>query len=360
MALNKGEWSEVYTFLKLLSDGILYAADADLNAKSDIYYILLKIIRSEIERDFIRGDEFNINLVDSKNDTILASLPVVDFTSKAALLLQELQSKKEKSFDLPAITDFMNRLGILKFKSKSDDKRDITIKIHDPITGLKPTLGFSIKSKLGGDPTIFNSNVSTHCVFKIIGTLTEDQISEINAISNPKKGKLRRRIQRILELGCELIYFDADPKFKANLQMIDSCSPEIIAAMLMFYYKGEATSISMLTRLITDLNPCNYDLSKGHPYYEYKIKKFLTEIALGMTGTKVWKGRYDATGGFIIVKEDGDLVCYHVYNMNDFQEYLFNNTRLDTPSSGKHKFAHIYSGDDGNLFFNLNLHIRFP
>ena len=28
---NKGEWSELYVFLKLLGSGILYAADADLN-----------------------------------------------------------------------------------------------------------------------------------------------------------------------------------------------------------------------------------------------------------------------------------------------------------------------------------------
>ena len=27
---NKGEWSELYVFLKLLGEGVLYAADADL------------------------------------------------------------------------------------------------------------------------------------------------------------------------------------------------------------------------------------------------------------------------------------------------------------------------------------------
>ena len=29
---NKGEWSEIYVFLKLLADGRLNAADANLNA----------------------------------------------------------------------------------------------------------------------------------------------------------------------------------------------------------------------------------------------------------------------------------------------------------------------------------------
>ena len=47
MALNKGEWSEVYTFLKLLADGRLYAADSNLNQIPSIYYPILKILREE-------------------------------------------------------------------------------------------------------------------------------------------------------------------------------------------------------------------------------------------------------------------------------------------------------------------------
>jgi len=35
MKLNKGEWSEVYVFLKLLAEGKLYAADKDLNRMAD-------------------------------------------------------------------------------------------------------------------------------------------------------------------------------------------------------------------------------------------------------------------------------------------------------------------------------------
>ena len=33
---NKGEWSELYVFLKLLGDGVLYAADANLNKIEDL------------------------------------------------------------------------------------------------------------------------------------------------------------------------------------------------------------------------------------------------------------------------------------------------------------------------------------
>ena len=38
LTANKGEWSEVYTLFKLLSEGKLYAADADLNKTLDLVY----------------------------------------------------------------------------------------------------------------------------------------------------------------------------------------------------------------------------------------------------------------------------------------------------------------------------------
>ncbi|MCB0745699.1 MAG: HpaII family restriction endonuclease, partial [Ignavibacteriae bacterium] len=93
-------------------------------------------------------------------------------------------------------------------------------------------------------------------------------------------------------------------------------------------------------------------------FYEYKIKRFLTDVALGMMPSKVWTGKYDATGGYLIVKENGDVLCYHIYNRNEFEDYLLNNTKLDTASSSRHGFGEIYE-NSGELYFNLNLQIRF-
>lgn len=44
---NKGEWSELYVFLKLLGDGILYAGDKNLNKIENSYYPVIEIIRNE-------------------------------------------------------------------------------------------------------------------------------------------------------------------------------------------------------------------------------------------------------------------------------------------------------------------------
>ena len=139
-------------------------------------------------------------------------------------------------------------------------------------------------------------------------------------------------------------------------------------------YSLSVSNTKDLIELIKQKNPLNFNLSKGHPFYENKIKNFLTESALGMTPETVWNGIYDATGGIIIVKSSGDLVCYHIYNRNEFQNYLVNNTKLEQASTGENeenpgfartdkktkpfKFGWLYE-ENGEYFLKLNLQIRF-
>ena len=77
-----------------------------------------------------------------------------------------------------------------------------------------------------------------------------------------------------------------------------------------------------------------------------------------MMPSKVWTGELDATGGYLVVKEDGEILCYHIYNRNEFEDYLLNNTKLETASSTRHEFGTVYK--EGNKqYFKLNLQIRF-
>ena len=85
----------------------------------------------------------------------------------------------------------------------------------------------------------------------------------------------------------------------------------------------------------------------------------MTDVALGMVPGVVWTGRYQANGGYLVVKSDGDVVCYHFYDKNLFEDYLYHNTRLDTPSSTRYGFGVIEKAEDGTLIFKLNLQIRF-
>jgi hypothetical protein len=144
-----------------------------------------------------------------------------------------------------------------------------------------------------------------------------------------------------------------------NFQLIDSDLPQILAELLLLKYSTPGLALLAPTlRQLTINNPLNFDMSQGHPFYEYKIKNFLTDSALGMTPATMWTGQYDATGGIIIVKENGELVCYHIYNRNEFQNYLLNNTRLEQASLSRYNFGDIYC-ESGRTFIKLNLQVRF-
>ena len=56
---NKGEWSEIYVFLRLLETGKLNVADDELKAVPNEFYKILEIIRKETSTTnfYIRRDD---------------------------------------------------------------------------------------------------------------------------------------------------------------------------------------------------------------------------------------------------------------------------------------------------------------
>ena len=74
--------------------------------------------------------------------------------------------------------------------------------------------------------------------------------------------------------------------------------------------------------------------------------------------TRKWDGLDEANGGYIIVKESGEVLAYHLHDRDSFENYLLNNTKLEKGSTDKHNFGKIYV-EDGRKFINLNLQVRF-
>lgn len=357
MTGNKGEWSEVYVFLKLLADGRLNAADANLNAIPNVYYPIIKIIRQEqhCSREYqLNG---NIKIVDGSNGKEILNIPIEQFVIRSQQLFHELRIAVGRSFGFADIEEFLQSIDINSLTALRTDKSDIKVVVHDLNTGLQPQLGFSIKSMLGGNSTLFNPGNTTNFIYEIIGD-GELNIDEINSITATPK--IANRIYAIRNNGFKLNFTGIQSTtLQLNLQLIDSDLPQILAELLLLKYStpGLALLAPTLDQLTIN-NPLNFDLSQGHPFYEYKIKNFLTDSALGMTPGRMWTGQYDATGGIIIVKENGELVCYHIYNRNEFQNYLLNNTRLEQASTSRYNFGDLYVQGE-KIFLKLNLQVRF-
>lgn len=377
---NKGEWSEAYVFLKLLADGKLDAADENLNAIPNVYYPIIKIIRND--KNFTRNYVINgnIDIVDGITGITLLSIPILEFIEKSKELFLNLKNGKARSFNFPKIEQFLNSIDINTLKL-STAKSDIKIVIHDFNIGMEQTLGFSIKSMIGKDATLFNAGAGTNFIFKLLkpkGLIFDLKDFNIKTLFKSKSGvkssKISIRLNELEMLGFEISFFKiSSENLFLNLMLIDSQLPEIISQLVLKKYKSGISSTKDLLRELNQTNPLGYDMSKKHPFYEVKVKNFLTESALGMTPEKVWTSIYDVTGGIIIVKQTGDLVLYHIYNRKEFQDYLLNYTKLEQASTSEDesnpgnpipskakpfKFGWVYE-ENGELFIKLNLQIRF-
>lgn len=352
---NKGEWSEIYTLFKLLGDKELHPGNSEINKLESIVYPILRILRTEVNGKFEYSIEDDIVVI-SGNEEVFR-IPISTFQERAKYLLTEIK-RNSGTFSIPEIEGFMQSINCISLKAKSSAKTDITIVVHDQRTGLQPSLGFSIKSQLGNPSTLLNAGETTNFIFKIDNLiLTQDQISEINTIDT--KSKIKERIEKIKYFGGNLEFQKVESSiFGNNLILIDSGLPKIIAESLKLFFTSTLSTIVELTNQISISNPLNYNLETNHPFYSYKVKRFLTEVALGMMPSKVWTGKLDTTGGYLVVKENGEVLCYHIYNRNEFEDYLFTNTKLETASSKRHEFGKIYE-ENGQYYFKLNLQIRF-
>lgn len=355
---NKGEWSEVYVFLKLLADGRIYAADSDLNKLDDIYFPIVKIIRenmSEGANEYITGEVIDIYVNDEKVKTIEKN----KFEEQSRVLIAEIRESKGSAFSLPNIQTFMDEIFCYSISAPAKDKSDITMQILDVNTGYSPIVGFSIKSELGSSPTLLNAGKTTNFIYKIVhnNPLLVKEVNEIYKVSKGKKHTdVRGRIKRIIEDNGQLEYIGMQNQtFSDNLVLIDSSMGYIIAETILYFYRDGISSCIDLVEKLELGNPMNYGNVNA---YRYKFKKFLTAIALGMKPATIWDGVDEASGGYIIVTKKGDVLAYHIYNRNYFEEYLLKNTKYETASTSRHEFGKVYSGD-GEDFIKLNLQIRF-
>lgn len=356
---NKWEWSEVYALLRFLADGKIYAADSELNKLEDVYLPIIKTIREETKdeiKEYTAVETISIYI----NGAKVKELPATEFESESVNLLNEINSKDSKgAFLLESTQNFRYKILCYKLFAPAIDKNDIMVKITDADTVYSPTIGSLIKFELGSYSTLLNAGKTTNFIYKIVHNYP-DLIREANEIYKVSGGKnhtdVRGRINKIIKENGTLEYRNMNNQvFEDNLVLIDSNMDKIIAETLLYFYRDGISNCNEMVEKLEQENPMNYGNVNA---YRYKFKKFLTAVALGMKPATVWDGLDEATGGYIVVTKEGNVLAYHIYNRNYFEEYLLSNTKYETASTSRHDFGEIYS-ENGEDFIKLNLQVSF-
>lgn len=349
IAYNKGEWSELYTLFSIFADNHIPAADKDLNP-TDNEYEFLQILRDDSGKRIIYDLEHKGSvIVCEKLGQALKTISTYGLRDKARIIFQRIKDGSD-TFTIPEAVPLMEEFELSKIKANSYKKTDIDAIVRDRIA-TKQELGFSIKSQVGNPSTLLNASKQTNFIYSVQNF--NGNLSDVNLIEG--KSKIRDRIQFILDHGGDFEFHSVgSTTFANNLKIIDTLLPNILADILFRYYRGEGPNINELCRSCTAGAKFGLDQKS----ICFKIKNLLRAVALGMVPSREWDTYLSAYGGYIIVKEDGTLVCYHLYNDDQFKDYLFDNTRLDTPSTTRHDFGALYE-KDGQLFFDLNIQIRF-
>ena len=334
---NKWEWSEVYALLRILADEKIYATDSET-------------------KEYTAGEMISIYI----NGEKVKELPATELESESVKLLNEINSKDSNgAFSVESTQNFSDKILCYKLFTPAMDKNDIMVKITDADTVYSPTIGSLIKSELGSYSTLLNAGKTTNFIYKIVQNHS-DLIREANEIYKVSGGKnhtdVRGRISKIIEENGTLEYRNINNQiFEDNLVLIDSNMGKIIAETLLYFYKDGISNCNEMVEKLEQENPLNYGNVNA---YRYKFKKFLTAVALGMKHATVWDGLDETTGGYIVVTKEDNVLAYHIYNRNYFEEYLLSNTKYEIASTSRHDFGEVYS-ENGEDFIKLNVQVRF-
>ena len=352
MGFNRGEWSETYGVLLLLVRPTLSIVNSNLQIIDDALY-KVKAINVNVEDGLKYAIAEDLVYVYIENE-LANEISLEEIIKYKDILLNEIRSADTEgtgSFRIEEIDEFLDRFSNGKrIKAKSKDKSDVYLSLNNMREDSIIELSYSVKSMLGGPATIMNSSSHTNVKYLIKG-LNNADINYINHINTTTK--MKDRIAAIVQLGGS-IEFDSivSSELDYNLRMIDSNMPEYMANALLYSYTNGIKSFK------DAFIESNTFLDENHA--TKKIGDFLDGISFGFIPSKKWDGKRQVTGGIIVITKDGDLLVLDLtYYKDHVLDYLINETKFDTPSSHRYHMLELSRESDGNVYFTLNIQIRY-
>lgn len=351
---TKKEWSELYTFFRLLADGYVCLGTPQGKRDDEKRWPIAMIQREEHDgsrRYYIEGEEIHI-----VGEQIDKKLPREDFLAVAELILSAIKSSSEEEVASPdGVEEFLDEASIFDLEAKTEDRTDFSVAFWHSDA---PLTGFNVRSRLGKMNPLLDGGRSANLKFELSGVkFATPTVSKVNALET--QNEVADRMMLIERLGGVLKYTDvADRVFRSNLLMIDLHFPRLLAEMLRTMQVDGMNRINELTELMKTVNPLKIkeELIVKHGFYEFKMKQFLLTLALGMRPAKIYNGMDSAVEGFLILDGSGEVLCYHKSEKKTFEDFLFLNSRFEKGSTVKDKYG-LLERENGIYYFKLNTKI---
>lgn len=348
---TKREWSELYTFFHLLSDGFLHTGtpEATINEKEGIP--ICSILREENDEPILYRISKTDVIINAQPDDI--KIPRTALAEAAKLILNAIKTSAEDLVVSPdGIEEFLDQLNIYSIEAKTAERTNLTLFLWNMDM---PPVGVILRSRLSKMLPLLDGGRAANLKFELTGMkFANPMISKVNAVEGPNP--VTERMLLIDRLGGILKYADvADKVFRSNLSMFDLHFPRLLAEMLRTMHLDGLTRITDLTAAMKELNPLKIkdELINKHHYYEYKMKQFLAAAATGMRPAKIYNGAPSAIEGLILLNGDGTPLYYPAAKKAVFEEFLFLNTRFERGDLIKDHYGTLEK-ENGVLYFRLN------
>lgn len=341
---TKREWSELYAFFRLLADGRVGDKPVAMIQREE--HTGLRQYYIEPEEIHITGEEFD------------KRFPRADFETIAVAILSAIKGASEDEVPSPdGVEEFLDEVAIFNLEAQTSDRTDMSIAFWHPEA---PLCGFSVRSRIGKMRPLLDGGRTGNLKFEQTGVkFAVPTVNKVNALETPNG--VADRMMMIERLGGVLKYSDvSDRVFRSNLLMIDLHFPRLLAEMLRIMHLDGITRVNELTEVMKSVNPLKIkdELIQKHRFYEFKVKQFLSALALGMRPAKIYNGTDSAVEGIILVNGNGELTCYHKNDKQGFEDFLFNNTRFEKGAVEKDKYGFL-ERENGIWYFKLNAKIGF-
>lgn len=296
------------------------------------------------------------------------------FISEAETLLKTLNEKPVSTHSIGKVEKqaFMDRIFCTSLNASSENKRIINIIFYDQRTKRNSNLGSGINSNLDVDSTLLNaSGDNTNFIYEVTGPMDDEKMEIFNNIfkETRRKGQIcydiatTDRMQYLHDIGCDLSFVNtAKPLARENLVKCGGLEmPIIVAGMLKKFYfdnlSGQ-TSMEDCVEYLAENDVVGYGFSDLKGTYRGKIAQLLLYTFTGMRLGSKWNGRQEVNGGYIVVKNNGDVVAFHSTIADEFKDFLVAKMLMESPSHSRHKDMVIYKDGD-KYFLKLSLQLRF-